>query len=169
MQILKCTDVIRNDSGRITKYEICGISSKMYLTPSQLRGAILTGGLQVENVKLAKNNRIMVDNSVTSGDNNYTQLCVWVGTILEDNQIREFEEFFSDIGYRVKYSDKFKETKSRGLDNLSCILFYIHKDDIPRFAIRRFNFGNISWWEDYVDNWKEYIPKTILSKYKKTW
>jgi hypothetical protein len=112
-------------------------------------------------------------------NNNFTQLCVWQGVLLDGFTIQEFDNYMFDcFGTRIKY-----ETEVRTLPDLdesgnqipetggrNDVFFYAHADDIEKFAVPRLKAG-IRWWEDvvgYNDNSHIY-PKDILDKYKLTW
>ena len=107
----------------------------------------------------------------------YKQLCVWPGTVVGESKIKEFEGHFKDLGFRIKYAEEVKTKPdvedgkvvddSGGRNDL---LFYIHDDDIGKFAVPRLSMG-IRWWEDvvnYNDNSHLYTKK-ILDKYKIKW
>jgi hypothetical protein len=112
-------------------------------------------------------------------NNNFTQLCVWQGVLLDGFTIQEFENYMFDcFGTRIKY-----ETEVRTLPDLdesgnqipetggrNDVFFYAHTEDIEKFSVPRLKAG-IRWWEDvvgYNDNSHIY-PKDILDKYKLTW
>lgn len=112
-------------------------------------------------------------------NNNFTQLCVWQGTTLDGFTIQEFENFiFDNFTTRIKF-----ETEVKTLPDLdeggnsipetggrNDLFFYVHTEDIPRFAVPRLKAG-IRWWEDvvkYNDNSHLY-SKEILDKYPTTW
>jgi hypothetical protein len=107
----------------------------------------------------------------------YNQLCVWPGTVVGEDQIKKFEDHFKNQGWRVKYMEEV-ETKpdvenGKVVDDTggrNDLLFYIHDDDIGKFAVPRLSMG-IRWWEDvvsYNDNSHLYTDK-ILNKYKIEW
>ena len=107
----------------------------------------------------------------------YNQLCVWPGVVVGEDQIKDFEDHFKNQGWRVKYSEEVK-TKPDVKDGKvvddtggrNDLLFYIHDDDIGKFAVPRLSMG-IRWWEDvvnYNDNSHLYTEK-ILNKYKVKW
>ena len=95
----------------------------------------------------------------------FEQLCVWPATIVGKDQIKEFEKFMKkEFKSRVKY-----ETEVVLKNGRNDLLFYIHTDDINKFAVPRLSYG-IRWWEDVLGNGngKDY-PGTILNQYPKTW
>ena len=102
---------------------------------------------------------------------NFKQLCVMQGTTLEDSCVEEFEYFFTREGFRIKFAEEVEtneilEDGSRRRD----LLFYIHEDDVDKFALWKFNLG-IRWWEDivsYNDEVKNYKEET-LKKYPVNW
>tara|TARA_R100000458_G_C8236835_1_gene216953 strand:- start:717 stop:1058 length:342 start_codon:yes stop_codon:yes gene_type:complete len=110
----------------------------------------------------------------------YTQLAVWEGVVLEDHEVADFTEFMQEnLGSRVKFSESVytlpdmktgepvPETGGR-----SDLFFYVHNDDIPAFAVKRFGLGDgcPRWWEDVLGNGHgKLYPQEILDKYPKTW
>lgn len=108
-------------------------------------------------------------------DNKFTQLCVWEGTMLGDKTPQEFEEWLSKQfnGVRFKFAEEVvtlgsAERKEEG--GRHDLLFYVHTDDIGRFAIPRFTLG-IRWWEDVVSyNNRAYLYEPeVLARYPVTW
>jgi hypothetical protein len=111
--------------------------------------------------------------------NNYTQLCVWPGTVLGEGSVQDFENWFLDaMGVRVQY--KCEQVTNPDLDNngnpvpetggRNDLFFYIHSEDIQKFAIPRFQMG-IRWWEDvvkYNDNSHLYTT-SFLEENPTTW
>ena len=115
-------------------------------------------------------------------NNNFTQLCVWQGVLLDDldgSEIKELEDFFiENFDTRIKYETQIKtlpdldrngniiaETGGR-----NDVFFYVHADDIPKFAVPRLSIG-IRWWEDvivYNDDTHLY-PQEFRDKYPATW
>ena len=90
---------------------------------------------------------------------NYNQVCVWPGTLLPEDQVNDFIQFFGDEGFRVQFLESIKTFPDRddqgsmieGTGGRSDILFAIHDEDIGKFAIPRLQFG-IRWIEDVLDN-----------------
>jgi hypothetical protein len=110
-------------------------------------------------------------------DNKFTQLCVMPATTLDGQTPKDFEDFIKDnFGCRVKFCEQVitLPDKENGHDvpetgGRSDLLFYIHQDDIPKFAIKRFAI-DVRWWEDVVKNRHHLIyPQSIIEKYPKTW
>ncbi len=112
-------------------------------------------------------------------NNNFTQLCVWQGVVLDGFTIQEFENWMlENFNARIKYETEV--TTQPDLDNngnpipdtggRNDVLFYVHKDDVPHFSTERLKAG-IRWWEDvvgYNDNGYLY-PQNILDKYPLNW
>ena len=112
-------------------------------------------------------------------NNNFTQLCVWQGVLLDGLTTQEFENYmFDNFGTRIKFEAEIKTLPD--LDNngkpipdtggRNDVFFYAHAEDIGKFAVPRLQAG-IRWWEDvvkYNDNSHLY-PKDILDKYELTW
>jgi len=112
-------------------------------------------------------------------ENKYTQLCVWPGTIVEDHEIEEFEDWVQDtFDTRIKYHTQIK-TKPDIDKNGNIIpdtgerndlFFYVHTDDIDKFAVKRLQIG-IRWWEDvivYNDNSHLYSEE-FIKEHPPTW
>ena len=103
----------------------------------------------------------------------FNQLCVWSGTIVGVDQIKDFEKFMlDDIGVRVKYETEIKTLPTDGEPDTggrNDLFFYIHDDDIMKFAVPRLSMG-IRWWEDVLSNGGGVLYKQeVLTKYPKTW
>ena len=111
--------------------------------------------------------------------NQYKQLCVWPGTVLGESTPQELEQFFLDeMGVRVKYHtevktlpdlDKYDEPipDTGGRNDL---FFFIHDDDIGKFALPRLQMG-IRWWEDVVNynNNRHLYTEKFLEANPTTW
>ena len=101
----------------------------------------------------------------------FNQLCILEGTLFPEGGVKEFKKFFKDeMGVRVKFENQVKtlpdETGPGGRNDL---FFYIHDDDIGKFAVPRLSMG-IKWWEDVLGNGQgKLYPTEILEKYPKTW
>jgi hypothetical protein len=87
----------------------------------------------------------------------FTQVVVWPGTLLGNNTPAEFEEFVSnELSARVKFIGEFTtgpdfdDPTTGGREDL---LFYVHTEDIPKFAVARLAYG-MRWLEDVLDNEK---------------
>lgn len=107
-------------------------------------------------------------------ESSFNQLCVWPGTVMGDSSAEDFEQFFaSEMGVRVKFE---REVITNGSVERNepggrhDVLFYVHDDDIPKFAVPRLGMG-IRWWEDvvvYNDGAYPYAPE-ILQQYPPRW
>jgi len=105
-------------------------------------------------------------------ENKFTQLCVMHGTVLEEKEQEDFLKFFQDnMGVRVKYHTQVKtnpDLDSEGnpvpeTGGRNDLFFFIHSDDVVKFAIPRLQMG-IRWWEDvisYNDNSHLYTKEFI--------
>lgn len=110
---------------------------------------------------------------------NFKQLCVWPGTLLEENQIQDFINFFQDdFGVRVQYKttlvtkpdldEQGQEVPETG--GRHDVFFYVHDEDVVKFAVKRLSLG-IRWWEDvikYNDNTHLYSEEFIQEN-QPTW
>ena len=108
-------------------------------------------------------------------NNKFVQLCVWPGTVMGESTPEDFEKFFEEDGFRVKFAEEVITNPEPGetleqSGGRHDILFYVHSDDLGRFAIYRLAFG-IRWWEDVVSyNDGAYLyNQSILDKYPVTW
>ena len=90
---------------------------------------------------------------------NFSQVCVWPGTIITEQQIQQFEDYFEKNGFRVQYLESLLTNPDRD-ENGTAIpetggrhdaFFAVHNDDIMSFAIPRLQMG-IRWIEDVLDN-----------------
>ena len=106
----------------------------------------------------------------TNTYNKTDQIVVWEATIVGKDNVKKFETFLKEEGFRAKYATEFKtlpdkddySNKTGGRNDL---LFYIHSDDISKFAIWRLQRG-MRWWEDYLDNGaRKIVPQAILKKF----
>jgi hypothetical protein len=110
---------------------------------------------------------------------NYTQLCVWPGTVLGESTPQDLENFFlNEMKTRVKYHTEVQTLPDLNEDGnpdpetggRNDIFFYVHTDDIAAFAVPRLQMG-IRWWEDvvgYNDNSHLYT-KEFLESHPLTW
>ena len=108
----------------------------------------------------------------------FNQLCVWPATLVEESQHEEFETFMkSEFGARVKIAEVVLTNPDKdengedieGTGGRSDVLFYIHSEDIPRFAVARLAIG-IRWWEDALsDGGAKLYASNVLNKYKRGW
>ena len=110
---------------------------------------------------------------------NFTQLCVWPGTVLGDSTPQDLENFFKEeMNTRIKYKCQVTTLPDIGADGIpdfetggrNDLFFYVHSEDIQHFSIPRLQMG-IRWWEDvikYNDNSHLYLPEFIKEN-QPTW
>lgn len=123
----------------------------------------------------------MTTGETTEIKNCYNQLCVWQGCLMpeSENPIEVFTEFFKDVLHvQIKFCEQVWTNPDidedgkpvKGTGGRSDLLFYIHDEDIPKFAIKRLEYG-ICWWEDVVSyNKGSYLyPQEVLDKYPVKW
>ena len=88
----------------------------------------------------------------------YNQLCVWPATVVGKDDIKELENFFKDdMGVRIKYKTEVLTNPDLDEDGNEIpdtggrndLFFYVHDDDIGKFAVPRLSMG-IRWYEDVV-------------------
>ena len=87
---------------------------------------------------------------------------IWPATIVPEGQGEEFEKFCLDNWHvRVKFIEVIKTGPDyknhhpvEGTGGRSDVFFYIHNDDIDKFAVQRFGMGDgcPRWLEDVLDN-----------------
>jgi len=96
-------------------------------------------------------------------DDDYSCLCIWSGTIVEQEDVDsgQVDEFFGKamkcehpirpVGcvYTVPDRDGGQIVKDTG--GRCDFVFYVHNEDVMRFAVPRLNYG-IRWWDDVVSN-----------------
>ena len=129
----------------------------------------------IEDTKLHKERKIPGQSKIK---NPFTQLCVWEGTVVGPNKIKEFEDWIlGEFKTRIKYSEEIK-TKPDMDDNNNPVpktgerndlFFYCHYEDLSKFAVPRLSVG-IRWWEDVLGNGNgKLYPDKILEKYSPKW
>lgn len=107
-------------------------------------------------------------------ENQFTQLCVWQGCVMGDNTPEDFEKYLlAEMDVRVKFAEEVTTNGSAEKHEeggRKDLLFFIHADDISKFAVKRLMMG-IRWWEDVVSyNDGAYLySEEILNKYPVTW
>lgn len=85
---------------------------------------------------------------------------IWVYTTLDTATVEDFEEFFKDEGFTVKFVEEFED-----LTGHPHILFNLY-DNISRFAVYRLQRGgDMKWFDDYIANYRDDIPSHIKKKY----
>ena len=111
---------------------------------------------------------------------NFTQLCVWPGTVVGQEKVAEFELYMlQEFQARVKYLTELKTNPDiceehgpiEGTGGRNDLFFYVHADDISSFALPRLQAG-IRWWEDvikYNDNSKHLYPASFIKEHPATW
>ena len=104
---------------------------------------------------------------------NFSQVCVWEGTVVGANEVGSFENWVQlEFGVRAKYSEEVLTLPTPGEEGTggrNDLFFRIHDEDIQKFAVPRISIG-VRWWEDVLGNGNgELYPQAILEKYPKTW
>ena len=96
----------------------------------------------------------------------YCANVVWMGTILGDKSVEDFEKFFlKEFGYHVKYVEEF-EIIDGFYKGINCLLFRVCCEELSKFSIFRIKTNDMKWLEDLYDNEKDNIPLNIIEKYK---
>lgn len=110
-------------------------------------------------------------------DNKFKQLCVLEGATLGEGGPSEFEEYVnSQLKVRVKFAEVVTTLPDLdqgaapvpGTGGRCDLLFYVHQDDVGKFAVPRLLYG-IRWWEDVLANNCEIYSNETKQKYKNTW
>jgi hypothetical protein len=101
---------------------------------------------------------------------NFKQVTVWPGTLLEDMSAKDFEDWVEKtLGTRVQYletvvtapdmngGETVEQTGGR-----HDVFFAVHNEDLGKFAVPRLSFG-MRWLEDVYGNGGAYLyPKRIV-------
>jgi len=74
-------------------------------------------------------------------DNNFNQLCVWLGTMLGDNTEEDFVNFIKkEFDVRAKFAEivvtngSIERNEEGGRHDL---LFFVHNEDVGKFAVKK--------------------------------
>ena len=85
----------------------------------------------------------------------FTQVCVWPGTMVADKEIQDFEDFFlTQFNTHVKFIESIvtkPDLNDPSTGGRHDVLFYVDTKDIGHFALQRFSLG-VRWLEDVLDN-----------------
>ena len=112
-------------------------------------------------------------------ENKYTQLCVWPGTVLGENEESDLEQWILDeFGTRIKYHTQVETNPDRDKNGdivpdtggRNDLFFYVHNDDIDKFAVKRLQIG-IRWWEDVIvyNNNSHLYSAEFIEQHPPTW
>lgn len=90
----------------------------------------------------------------------FTQVCVWPGTVLGDTSIDEFVKGMQEMfGVRVLYLEEVQTLPDvedgklvEGTGGRNDLIFAVHNNDIGKFAVSRLQAG-IRWVEDVMGDW----------------
>lgn len=104
---------------------------------------------------------------------NFTQVCVWPGTVVGEESIADFQEWFlEEFGTRVQYleevvtaPDLVEDVAVPGTGGRNDVFFAVHDDDIGKFAVPRLSVG-IRWLEDIYGNGHGHIYPERVADYK---
>lgn len=88
---------------------------------------------------------------------NYTQVCVWPGCIVDEGEVHKFEEWMVErFGVRAQYLEVVKTNPDIkddraifGTGNRSDVFFAIHNEDVMKFAVPRLEY-EMRWIEDVL-------------------
>ena len=101
----------------------------------------------------------------------FTQVCVWPGTVVGQDDIENFVEFIWDeFGVRVQYLEEIKTNPDtdqgvevEGTGGRNDVFFAVHDDDVGKFAVARLIVG-IRWLEDVlspINNNRDLYPSRV--------
>lgn len=93
--------------------------------------------------------------------NRYSQVVVWPHTLL-DGDIAGFTKFIHETFNQTRIADVVEHKIS---EERTDVLFCIHSEDIPKFAVPRLAWG-MRWLEDVMNNDDTYRPPFT---HKRTW
>ena len=99
----------------------------------------------------------------------YNQLCCVHGITDELHDLKHLIEDHFEV--RVKMADAYytlPDDDDPDTGGRRDVLFYVHDEDVMKFAIPRLQLG-IRWWEDVLANGHGIIPQDIKDKYPNTW
>ena len=102
-------------------------------------------------------------------------LVVWEGTVVEPNEVDEFEEWVQEeFGVSAQYETQYETLPTMQLGEpvqntggRNDLLFWVSQEDIGKFAIPRLAYG-MRWWSDAVSSVNgggELVPDEILTAY----
>ena len=109
--------------------------------------------------------------NIVKDDKNWTQVCVWEGTVLGDTPSSEFEEWVQEqFKCRARFIAQVETLPGEGgPGGRQDLFFYVHSEDVGKFAVPRLAFG-IRWWEDVLGNGHAPIyPAEVLEALRPTW
>jgi hypothetical protein len=91
----------------------------------------------------------------------FSQVCVWPGTLVGADQVEVFEKFIAENfnNTRVQYLEEVKTFPDvqpngrlvEGTGDRNDVFFAVHSEDVGKFAVPRLSYG-IRWIEDVLDN-----------------
>jgi hypothetical protein len=107
---------------------------------------------------------------------NFTQVCIWPGCIVGENEIEKFEKLMLEqFDIRIQYLEEIKTKPDKdsngdiveGTGNRNDLFFAVHDDDVGKFAIPRLQYG-IRWIEDALEpeNYSQHLYPERVSEYK---
>ena len=93
---------------------------------------------------------------------NFDQVVVWEGTTVGEKKVSDFESWVKDeLDSRVQYlgevktlPDLYDNEGKTGVRN--DLLFSVHKEDIPKFSVKRLQYG-MRWLEDVFHNGNKHL------------
>jgi hypothetical protein len=105
----------------------------------------------------------------------FEQVCIWSGTTVGADMVAEFEAFVMDkLGTRVQYLEEVLTAPDyangfpvEGTGGRNDVLFAVHRDDIAKFAVPRFQYG-MRWIEDVYGNGHGALYPERVAEYQ-TW
>ena len=113
--------------------------------------------------------------SNTTTNTGYNQVCVWPGTLVGAERLKEFEEFMAiRFDVRVLYLEEVTTAPDyrngypvEDTGGRNDVFFAVHDDDIAKFAVARVSYG-IRWIEDVYANGGGALYPERIAEYQ-TW
>lgn len=111
-------------------------------------------------------------------NSNFNQLCVWQGVTLGEYTNKDFEKFMQNqFNVKIKFEACIETLPNLDVFNNPIkntggrfdLFFYIHDEDIQKFAVPRLSVG-IRRWEDVLNNKNNYLySKEFIASHPKLW
>lgn len=84
---------------------------------------------------------------------------LWLGTTLGGAEPSELEQFFDELGFKVRFEEEFKDNEGH-----MNIIFSV-LEDIGRFCLFRLTTPDMKWVDDFDDNYPGVLPSEIRKRY----
>ena len=84
---------------------------------------------------------------------------IWVMTTMGGAEPSELEEYFKEIGFKVKFEEEFEDNEKH-----KNIIFSV-LDNISKFCLFRLQTNDMKWVDDWNENNPGLLPDNIIEKY----